>query len=151
MVYKTSATVDFECDRQTVYKALCYLGRHPEWSQGMIYISHTGPMYPGLRYQTRSRVMGQINAADVEVVNLVPNELVRVKNESGLIGFDAVFLISEEEGGRSKVTCRLAFKFHYAVMNLARPAIESMARDRIQNDLMKLAGILRREHMSRWF
>lgn len=151
MNYETSVTVNFDCARQVVYSALCYLGRYPEWNQGMIFVSHTGPMYAGLKYQTRSRVLGQINAADIEVVNLVPNELIHLKNESGLIGFNAVFLLGDTDGGRSKVTCRLTFNFHKAVLNLAQPAIEGMAQDRIRRDLESLAVILRGEQLKRWF
>lgn len=145
MNYKTSVTVNFDCDRRALYGALCYLGRHPEWNQGMIYISHTGPMYPGLQYQTRSRVMGQINAADVEVVNLVPDELVHLKSDSGLIRFNVVFLVADRSGG-SRLTCRLMFEFHAAVLKLAQPVIEGMAQDRLQRDLEKLASILHYEH-----
>ena len=151
MTYKTSVEVNFECDRQAAYDALCYLGRYPEWNQGMIYISHTGPMYAGLKYQTRSRVLGQTNAAEVVVVNLVPGELVHLKSDSGLITFNAVFLLADREGGGSTVTCRLAFEFHQAVLNLARGVIEDMANDRLRRDLTKLSGILLSEKVRGWF
>ncbi|HEY2004726.1 MAG TPA: SRPBCC family protein [Candidatus Saccharimonadia bacterium] len=141
-MYEASVSVDFECSREVVYGILSNLGRYPEWNHGMIYISHTGPMYAGLKFETRTRVLGQINAADVEVVHLVPPALIRLQSKTGLVSYNAVYRLKDRANGGSMVTCDLKFEFSKAVLSLAHEAIEGMARDRLENDLLKLAKIL---------
>lgn len=145
MAFAASVSVDFMNDREEVYKMLCYLGRHPEWNDDMIYISHTGYMTPGLRYQTRTRLYGKINAADVEVVSMIPNDLIYLRSNAGLVAFDAAFRLSDNEDGGARVTCMLGFKLQGLALSLTRGVIEASARDRVRRDLRKLAGIMRRE------
>jgi len=108
----------------------------------MIYISHTGPMFPGLKFETRTRVLGQINAAEVEVVNLIANTVIKLRSNTGLISYDATYRLRDKDGGGSVVTCDLVFEFNNVVLDQARGAIEDMARDRLERDLRKLAEIL---------
>ncbi|MDF2461672.1 MAG: hypothetical protein K0S68_1075 [Candidatus Saccharibacteria bacterium] len=113
------------------------------WVSGMLRISHTGTMTEGLRYYTENTVAGTVSRYDIEVTELIPNKRIVLVSETGMITFTADYdLVDAPEGG-THVTCRLRFKFRNFVLNLARPAIESMARARVQTDLEGLNIILK--------
>lgn len=142
MSYNARATVEFCRPRSQVYEALTDLSRYPEWNQDLLEISDSGHMQPGLTYDTKSRVAGRINAAHVEVVSLIPDELIELVSKAGIIQFEAVFRLDDALSGGTEVTCALHFRFRNFVMDLARPAIEGIARDRVRHDLETLAGVL---------
>jgi hypothetical protein len=141
-MYVARTTVEFCRPRSQVYEVLTDLSRYPAWNQDMIEISHAGPMQVGLTYDTKSRVAGRINAAHVEVMNLVPDEAIELRSKAGIIQFGAEFRLDDAAGGGTNVTCALSFKFRNFIMDLARPAIEGMARDRVRHDLETLAALL---------
>jgi hypothetical protein len=108
----------------------------------MVRISHTGPMKPGLVYQTTSVVMGMTNNATVEVVELKPDELIVLASKAGLVGFKGEFELTEAGPNSCTVVCRLDFVFSKAVFNLAQPVVETVAKNRIESDLETLRAIL---------
>ncbi len=142
MVYRTRTTVAFCRPRLQVYEVLTDLSRYPEWNQDMIKISDLGRMRVGLQYETKSRVAGWINVSQIKVVRLDRAEAIELRSASGIIHFDATFALADAEGGGTDVTCTLEFRFKNFIMDLARPAIEGMARDRVNHDLKVLAEML---------
>lgn len=142
MSYSARTTVEFCRPRSEVYNVLIDLSRYPEWNQDMIEISFKGHMEPGLKYETRSRVAGRINAAHVEVANLVSDREISLRSKAGIIHFEAMIVLEDAARGGTDVTCILHFRFHNFVMDLARPALEGMARDRMKHDLETLAQML---------
>jgi uncharacterized protein YndB with AHSA1/START domain len=140
--YVSVINVEFQSPREQVYRALTALGSFPIWVSGMIRISHTGPMTEGLRYFTENTVAGTTSRYDLEVKQLVPNRRIVLVSEAGLISFTAEYDLDDIPEGGTLVTCQIRFRLQNFVLNLARPAIESMAKARIQADLEGLNIIL---------
>jgi hypothetical protein len=144
MSYVATIPVIFPCSRWRVYEALCDLESYPLWNSGMTHISFTGAMREGLRYETRSLLVGHANLSKVEVTRLVPGEEVELMSESGLIAFRVVFILREVAEETTEVICTLRFEFQNFVLDLARPVIESMAQVRVRGDLETLRILLLR-------
>ena len=142
MAYTASVPVKFCRSRDLVYEALCDLGRYAEWNTDMVYISTGEVMRPGLKYVTRTKVAGRINESHVEVVRLVEGREINLRSSTGMIMFEASFVLADVEGGGTNVTCRLEFAFQNFVIQLARSAIEGMAQDRVRRDLTRLDALL---------
>jgi hypothetical protein len=143
MSYAATIPVDFDCPRSEVYEALCDLGSYPKWNTDMTSISYTGRMHVGLQYTTSTNVLGHVNKATIEVVEMVPNEVIVLASHTGLITFRAVFQLKEITPDSCSVICNLRFKFSTLVFNLARPVVEAAAESRIHGDLETLRSLLR--------
>lgn len=142
MPYIATIPVIFPCSRSEVYRALCDLERYPLWNSGMRSISTTERLRLGLRYKTESTVAGHVNVSELEVMKLVPNETIELASKSGLIAYDAVFKISERGPDLCEVICTLKFEFRHFMLDVARPAIETMAQARVRGDLETLRAML---------
>jgi uncharacterized protein YndB with AHSA1/START domain len=140
--YVTTIPVTFFSPRHVVYEALTDLGNSPLWINGILRISITGRMSEGLRYHTENLVVGSVSRYNILVNELVPDERIVLVSESGLISFRMTYQLSDQDDGGTKVVCILKFAFENFVLNLARPAVESMAKARIQSDLETLKTIL---------
>lgn len=99
-------------------------------------------METGMQYETRTNVAGHVNEAHILVVRLLPHKEITLRSAAGIIHFDATFELKDDPDGGSTVTCELAFRFRNFVMDLARPILEGMARDRMKHDLQTLANQL---------
>jgi hypothetical protein len=104
----------------------------------MTNISHTGRMHIGLEYITTTKVLGQVNKSIVRVAEMVPDEAIVLVSDRGLITYRAVFELRFLTHTSCSVICNLRFQFSSLVINLARPAVESMAETRIRSDLEAL-------------
>jgi hypothetical protein len=142
MPYTTTIPVEFPLPAHAVYEALCDLGLYPQWNSGMIRISRTGRMEPGIEYETVTDVLGHENHSRILVVALVPDERIILNSQSGLVMFEAVMHIKPVTAHSCTVTTTLHFEFSHQVFALARPMIESMAGDRIRGDLETLRDLL---------
>lgn len=142
MSYLTEVTVEFCGARERVYEAFCQLERHPEWNSDMTWVSDEGRMREGLVYETRSHTAGRRDMSKVEVIRMVPNERIELQSIAGIIAFTATFVFTSMPTGGCAVTCHLSFDFRGWIMDLARPIIELMARDRVRGNLENLARIM---------
>jgi ribosome-associated toxin RatA of RatAB toxin-antitoxin module len=142
MSYLATIPVEFSYPRHIVYEALCDLGRYPLWNSGMTSISHTGRMHTGLHYETSTTILGRVNQAAVEVVEMIPDQLIVLASRTGLITFRAAFELHDTAPGACSVICNLEFKFSNAIFNLARPVVEAVTEARIRGDLEALQAIL---------
>lgn len=142
MRYVATIPVDFPCPPERVYEALCHLDTHPLWNSGMRWVSAHGWMHEGLSYETESVVAGHTIRSRIEVVRLVQNRAIELDNKSGAITFRALFELTELQPGQTRVVCNLQFGFQKFVLDLARPAIESMAQARLRGDLEALRAIV---------
>lgn len=142
MSYIATIPVSFKSPRHAVYESLIDMGNFPMWVSGMVRISNTGRMTQGLRYSTENMIVGQISRSELLVSELIPDERIVLVSESGLISFRAVYELRDNATGGTDVVVVLKFAFENFVLNLARPAIESMAKARVQADLEMLNVIL---------
>jgi len=142
MPYAATIPVEFPCRAERVYEALCDLATHPLWNSGMRWMSAQGRMHEGLEYETESIAAGHTIRSHVEVVRLVQNRVIELDNKSGAITFRALFELTELQPGHTQVVCNLQFSFQKFVLDLARPAIESMAQARLRGDLEALRAIV---------
>jgi hypothetical protein len=92
-------------------------------------------MSVGLKYFTESLVVGTVSRYDLLVAELVPDRRIVLISESGIITFTSEYELIDGADGGTEVTCVLRFAFKNFVLNMARPAIESMAKSRMQTDL----------------
>lgn len=136
--YVVSLALKFGCTPERVYELLTDLSTHRRWNKGLIAVSSSERMTTGLHYQTESALVGDaVQRAEIEVVKLVPNKYVELNNEAGLIAYRVTYDLSPLANG-TMLTCTVQFDVRNFVLNLARPAIESMARSRLQGDLETL-------------
>jgi uncharacterized protein YndB with AHSA1/START domain len=142
MTYILTVPVHCGCPRSRVYGALVNLKTHPLWNSGMTRISDDGVMYEGMHYEVETAVMGQTSRHDVEVVRLVPDKLVGLFNDSGMVRFQLEYRLADAPDGGTDVTCSFNFQLHNFVLNLGRAAIEEMAETRMRSDLETLCTIL---------
>ncbi len=112
------------------------------WISGLVRVSNTGRMTEGLRYFSESTVVGQVSRYDLLVSELIPDRRIVLLSESGMISFRATYDLADNAEGGTDVVCVLKFAFENFVLHLARPAVESMAKARMQADLEMLSIIL---------
>jgi hypothetical protein len=142
--YSTTIELIFPCRVSTVYAGLIDLSTHSKWNSEMRSISRSDLMQIGMEYKTVSEVTGLITiVADIKVENLIPNKLIELSNQSGAVTFTAVYIFHELKNHQTEVVCRLEFRFNSSILDLARPVIEGMAKDRILQNLERLRLLLK--------
>ena len=142
MSYHLTILFDFACPPARVYEALTDLGRYPDWTHDMTWVSHAGPMRTGLYYTTETLVLGRTNRSDIIVNKLVPERLITLQSQSGLVEFTAEYHLAEAAGSGCCLTLYVQLSFSKAVFNLARPVAQAVAEARIRGDLENLRARL---------
>lgn len=142
MFHQAKVEVDFPFYSHSVYEALTDLGRYPKWTAGMQSVSFTGTMFEGLRYDTKTEVLGKINEAHITVLRLVADRFIVLQNSSGIVQFEATYELVERQPQHTIVSCDVHLHFSKALFNLAQPVVEAIAESRIRTDLETLRAQL---------
>jgi uncharacterized protein YndB with AHSA1/START domain len=150
VIYELSIPVEFPCPPQVVYDALTDLGSYPKWTEDMTHVSTKGPMRQGLQFTTETVVLGRVNRSDITVQVMVPQRLIVLKSNTGLVSFLARYNITDMGGGTSRVTCNVQLSFSKAVFNLALPVAQAVAETRIRGDLENLRDRISRSDIEQF-
>lgn len=142
MSYIATIPVVFSLPRSQVYAALCDLALYPLWNSGMKSARPAQTMAVGLTFTTETLVAGRVNTANVVVTKLIENETIELRSTSGLVSYDAVFILKEVDAKTCEVICSLRFELRNFMLDMARPVIEAMAQARIRGDLETLRAML---------
>lgn len=124
-----------------VFEWLTDLDRMPLWSSGLLEVKRRGKMQPGIVFETRSNVMGQVTSATAEVRSLTPERELELINNTGAILYRAVYrLIPSDDQTELILWCQIEPRSR--VFQLARPLIESLAATRLQADMNMLKALI---------
>ena len=109
----------------------------------MLRVSDDGPLREGLIFESESVLMGNHhNVARIHVSRMLENEEIEMVNEAGAISYRAMYRIIANSPQECELICTIRFEIHNFVLDLARAAIESMARTRLQHDMERLRELI---------
>ncbi len=142
MLYSISVAELIPAPKNRVFAALTKLEEHPLWNDGLLSMSHKGPMREGMVYETVSVVVGQKNHAKITVERLVPDQEIILVNHAGAISYRVRYQLIAKGSARTELFCQVDFELKSLVLQMGHGMIESMARNRISGDLQNLKTLL---------
>lgn len=142
MPYSISISTLFHIPVERVYQALTFLDEYPLWNSGVIRVSKSGYLVENMLIGMESIVGGKPVISNLEIARLVPHQSIEMINNSGIISYRLMYELLSHSANETELICMLQFTFKNFAMDIARPAIEAMAENRIRGNLESLRILL---------
>ncbi len=135
-----NASVKVYAPAQSVFEFLVDTSTFQLWHTGIIKLSAPAILKAGDTYETESIIMGKTIKSVNEVTKLVTGRELVLENQESTLSYRMTYLL-QAMPGCTMVNCHLSINGESTFMHMAKPVLEFMAHNRIENDL-KLARVL---------
>lgn len=142
MPFSISISTLFNIPVERVFQALTFLDEYPLWNSGVIRVSKSGYLVENMLIEMESVVGGEVVVSNLEIVSMVANKSIEIVNNSGVVSYRLMYQLLSHSPDVTELVCVLQFTFKKFSMDIARPAIEAMAENRIRSNLESLKILL---------
>ena len=132
------SSITIKASPQEVYRYVANLKHHYLWNPSLRSVSPEAELKPGMSFQTESVILKDIKISTHNVVTkLVPNRLVSIHNEMGLVKYDIDFMLTKE-GKYTIATSKVSMLTSSQAFGLTLPVLKRLANRELQSDLESL-------------
>ena len=142
MSYSISVSVIIHRPVAEVFVALCHLDNYTLWNGKTTRVSKSGYLAEDMIFEIDSIINNEAVTSRLEVVRIEPNTSIEMINNSRVVSYRIMYHLISEAEGETEVACMLQFEFKSLSLDLARPAVEEIAKARIQGNLNALKELM---------